>query len=297
MAGKLEFDSRINPNLFDLNTLSFSPDQDIDFDTLINWSVQPIEQDMIGYESNISYFLIPTTVGQELNQTDATLTIQDGNMLSDFNFPHATKDTYLDQGNPTAINDLSGLAVGNSSIANTNTSSTTTIIDFNWSMIDMPSVYEIISAELTLTALSGSGEVDISASRMLTDWDENSTWSNSSSNTQWINQGALRGGDSDLPDSMVYVAGTGTYTWNITRILQIAVDSNQESASILLQPELINSADDTVNGNYIFADSEHSDLSLRPKLSVHYRTTESWLPPAVSLSQISPTMDKHFMER
>ena len=39
-------------------------------------------------------------------------------------------------------------------------------------MIDMPSVYEIISAELTLTALSGSGEVDISASRMLTDWDE-----------------------------------------------------------------------------------------------------------------------------
>ena len=66
---------------------------------------------MIGYESNISYFLIPTTVGQELNQTDATLTIQDGNMLST-STSHATKDTYLDQGNPTAINDLSGLAVG-----------------------------------------------------------------------------------------------------------------------------------------------------------------------------------------
>ena len=27
---------------------------------------------MIGYQSNISYYLIPTTVSQELNQTDAT---------------------------------------------------------------------------------------------------------------------------------------------------------------------------------------------------------------------------------
>ena len=273
-----------SPDLFDFSNLSFTSEQDINFDSHINWYVQPIEQDMIGYQKQ--YFLLPNSnyCGQELNQTDATLVIQDGNMLPDFNFPHATKDTYMDEGNPTVINDLSGLAVGNSSIANTNTSSTTTIIDFNWSMIDMPSVYEIISAELTLTALSGSGEVDISASRMLTDWDENSTWSNSSSNTQWINQGALRGGDSDLPDSMVYVAGTGSYTWNVTRIVQIAVDSNHESSSILLQPEVINSADNTVNGNYIFADSEHSDISLRPKLSVHYRITESWLPPAVSLS-------------
>ena len=64
------------------SNLSFTPEQDINFDSQINWYVQPIEQDMIGYQSNISYYLIPTTVSQELNQTDATLVIQDGNMLS-----------------------------------------------------------------------------------------------------------------------------------------------------------------------------------------------------------------------
>ena len=66
--------------------------------------------------------------------------------------------------------------IGNSTLANSNLSSTTTLIDFNWSMIDLPNVFEVISAELELTAINGSGIVDVSASRMLTDWDENSTW-------------------------------------------------------------------------------------------------------------------------
>ena len=71
------------------------------------------------------------------------------------------------------------------------------------------------------------------------------------------------------------------------RIVQVAIDSNHDSASILLQPEVIYSPDGSVNGNYLFADSENQDISLRPKLSIHYRTSQQWLPSAVTL--VSPS--------
>ena len=128
----------------------------------------------------MSTYYIPNSVGQELNQTDARIVIQDGNIFQSTNFPLATSDTYLDEGNPSQSNDLNGLMIGNSTLANSNMSSTTSLINFNWSMIDLPNVFEVISAELELTAISGSGGVDVSASRMLTKWDENSTWNNSS---------------------------------------------------------------------------------------------------------------------
>ena len=66
----------------------------------------------------------------------------------------------------------------------------------------------------------------------------------------------------------------------------MTVESNQDVASILLQPEVFNSPTGIVEGSYIFADSENTNISLRPKLSIQYRTVESWLPPTVSL--ISP---------
>ncbi|DAC53108.1 MAG TPA: DNRLRE domain-containing protein, partial [Candidatus Poseidoniaceae archaeon] len=286
MEGDLMFDSRVNPELFDLVTLSFTPDQDINFGNSINWSVQPIEQEMLGQRSNQSMYFIPNSIGQEINQTDATIYIQDGSLFPPTNYPSATSDIYLDEGNPYQSNDTGGIRVGNSTILNSNLSSITSIVSFNLSTLTLPSVYEIISADLELTAVNGSGAVDISASRILANWDENSTWDNSSSGVQWINSGALRGADSDLPDSMVYVDSIGTFSWNVTRILQLTVESNQDVASILLQPEVFNSPTGIVEGSYIFADSENTNISLRPKLSIQYRTVESWLPPTVSL--ISP---------
>ena len=283
MEGELMYDSRINPELFDLASLSFTPNQDINFGNVINWFVQPIELGMLGQRSNLSTYLIPNSIGQEINQTDATIYIQDGSIFPPNNYPSATSDIYLDEGEPSQSNNSGGIRVGNSTILNSNLSSTTSIVSFDLSTLTLPSVYEIISADLELTAISGSGGVDISASRMLTNWDENSTWNNSTSGNQWINSGALRGADSDLPDSMVNVNTVGIYSWNVTRILQLTVESNNNLASILLQPEVINSPTGIVEGNFIFADSENTNISLRPKLSIQYRTVESWLPPTVSL--------------
>ena len=282
MGGTMMFDSRLNPELFDLATLSFTPDLDIDFDNSINWYVQPVENDMLGKISNVSSYFIPNIMSQEINQTDASISIQDGSIFPLTNYPSATEDVFLDEGNPSQSNNSLGLMIGNSTIANSNLSSTTSIVSFNLSRIALPSTIEILDAKLTLTSLNGSGGVDISASRLLTYWDENSTWDNSTTGSPWINSGALRGADSDLPDSMVYVDSIGEYTWNVTRILQLTLESNLSVASILLQPEIFNSSTGVVEGNFIFGDSENSNISLRPNLTLTYRTSSTWLPPTTS---------------
>lgn len=287
MEGELIFDSRLEPHLFDLNTSSFVPDQDIDFNTEITWMVQPIESGVYGKRSNSSTYLIPIQMGQELSSISASLTIQDGSMYPQLNYPSSTTDIYLDEGTPYQSDDSTGLRIGNSSTLNVNRSASTSIISFNFSNLNLPSVYEITNAELKLTALSGSGDVDISASRMLTEWDENSTWENATVGQQWLSSGALRGADSELPDSMIFVDTVGEHVWNVTRIVQMTIASNQDTANILLQPEIINSVGGAVNGNYLFADSEHPIINLRPKLVIEYQTTQPWLPP--SISQINPS--------
>ena len=101
--------------------------------------------------------------------------------------------------------DTNGLMIGNSSFANSNLSSTNAVISFDTSMLSLPATYEILSATLSLNAVSGSGIVDISASRMYTSWDESATWNNNTTGNQWNLPGALRSSDSDLPDSLVTV--------------------------------------------------------------------------------------------
>ena len=144
----------------------------------------------------------------------------------------------------------------------------------------------IISADLILTAVSGSGLVDISASRMFTGWDETATWDNNSAGNQWNTNGALRSTDSDLPDSLVTVNSIGEHTWNVTRIMQLSHGAGNQEVSILLQPEIFNSPTGVIDGNYIFADSENATLNIRPKLVLEYRTVQQWLAPSPSL--ISP---------
>ena len=214
MGGKLEFDSRLEPQNFDLNSLQFMPDVDIDFRNDIYWSVRPISNSMYGNYSTQSVYYIPNAMGEELSTTDARLTIQDGTIYPPSAFPDATKDTYLDEGAPFSPQNGNGLIIGNSSLANSNLSSTSAVVSFNFSSLSMPANYEILGANLTLTAISGSGSVDISSSRLLTAWDETATWDNSSIGNQWNNSGALRGSDSDLPDSLVSVASLGQHTWN-----------------------------------------------------------------------------------
>jgi len=284
MAGSIFYDSRYNPELFDLTNLTFKPDIDVNYGTEIQWYLQPINQDMLGRITSKATYFIPNTMGQVINQTDAIITIQDGTILEQSNFPQATVDTYLDEGISSVSLDGNGLMVGNSSVANSNLSSSTSLISFNLSVLNLPNSYEVLDAELILTAVSGSGEVDVSASRMVSNWDETSTWNNNSSTGQWSNFGALRGQDSDLPDTIITINSVGEHSWDVTRIVQLSVDSGTQIASIILQPELINSPSGVVDGNYVFADSENSSIDLRPKLKLTYRTNNQWLPYASTQS-------------
>ena len=174
--------------------------------------------------------------------------------------------------------------IGNSSVANSNLSSASAVVSFNLSSISMPTNYEILRANLTLTTISGSGSVDISASRLLTKWDETATWDNSSTGNHWNNPGALRGSDSDLPDSLVNVASLGQHTWDITRIMQLSLASGSPEVSVLLQPEIFNSPNGVVEGNYLFADSENNMLEIRPQLSLDYRISNQWLATSPTLT-------------
>ena len=286
MEGTLIFDSRDEPGLFDKTNLSFSPDQDINFSNSIRWYIQGIRGGIYGDVSSKSTYFIPSNIGQEISSTDASFSIQDGSLYPPNNLPIATSDIYLDEGLPYTNVNENGLKIGNSSSANTNSSSTTSIISFDLSQLPFPSMIEILDAELVLTASNGSGLVDISASRMLSSWDESSTWDNSSQGIQWNNPGALRGSDSELPDSITRVTSVGEYSWNVTRIVQLSVDSGSYDATILLQPEVLYSENGAVDGHFVFVDSENVTISQRPKLVIDYRVTEQWLPPSPTI--ISP---------
>ena len=69
--------------------------------------------------------------------------------------------------------------------------------------------------------------------------------------------------------------------------MQLSVAAGSSEIAILLQPEIFNSPTGVVDGNYIFADSENTTLSIRPKLTIEYRVTEQWLAPAPT--QVAPS--------
>ena len=280
MAGFETYDSRLMPQNFDIINYQFTPPTDIDFDNKISWRVQPIFNDVLGKYSNKTHYYIPQDVSLELSQNTAQLSIQDGSIVSEINYPQVTRDTFLDEGAPNQGTDSNGLSIGNSSTLNTNTSSSTALVGFNLTSLSLPNTYEIISATLELTTISGSGEVYISASEMVTEWSEQSTWNQPATNQQWFELGALRGDDSENPDSHLLVNNQGTYSWNVTRIVQHSIHQGSENFSILLQPELIFDGDGVVEGNYVFADSENSNIAIRPKLNLIYSTDNSWIPPS-----------------
>ena len=93
---------------------------------------------MLGAPSNGSVYWIPSVVSEELNPTDASLAIQDGNMVNELNLPQLTQDTYMDEGAPNAANNLNGLSIGNSSVSNANTDASTAVVSFDLSKIQMP---------------------------------------------------------------------------------------------------------------------------------------------------------------
>ncbi len=281
MEGQIVFDSRDNPSYFDLTHLTFEPPNDLDFSNHIQWSVQGIENGMIGETSNKTAYWLPEDISGGDPTTSAYVDLSEGSIVEELNFPLITTDTYLDEGDPNNPQNGQGLYVGKSPTIPSSLSSS--LISFDFSSLPMPSTYEILGATLELTEISNvSGLESFFCSEMLTDWDESSTWATPSASTNWIEPGAFHSLDSELPfiDSVYQVEGLNHC--DITSILQKAIANGDESVSIIIQPEFDDNG--AINGQYIFADSENPNIDFRPTLNLEYRTTAPWIPSAPVLS-------------
>ena len=282
MAGQIVYDSRLNPSYFDLVNLEFYPPIDLDFSNHIQWSVQGIENGMIGYTSNKTSYWIPNEISEELDSTDAVVELQDGTIVSELSYPLITSDTYLDEGDPTNSKNGQGLYVGTSP-SNTNAISSS-LVSFDFSSLPLPSAYDVISAYLVLTEISNSsGLEEFYCSSMITDWDESSTWNSPSSSSNWVAPGAFHSSDSELPIIHNYFdTEVDEKKCDITTILQKSIFNGDENLSVILQPEY--DSNGAIQGQFHFADSENSNVDYRPKLVIEYRDTNPWIPIAPILS-------------
>ena len=276
MAGRYTYDSRVDSSMFDLVNLSFTPSNMLTHAQTIRWTVQPIESGMIGQQSVSTFFHIPNTDSEEVDSTHAWVSLQEGTIVEDQNYPLITKDTTLDQGNSYANSGSSSyLSVGQSPSNSILRSSTLMEIDF--STLPLPSSYAVNNATLELTVVTGSDEIFVTVSEMITGWDEASSWSHPGNNsTSWIGAGAYHSDDSQIPETEgFWINGSSVFEINVTSMLQHALERGQESLNIILQAEEV---DGTVDGTYYIASSEYFGLSDRPKLTMTYELTTPWSP-------------------
>lgn len=276
MAGRMVYDSRDITSAFDLTNLAFTPPTDIVGIQTVRWTVQPIDSGMIGPQSASTVFYIPSVISGETDSTNAWIDLRDGSIVEELNYPTLTQDTTIDSGNAQANNGASGyLSVGQSPSSSTLRTSTLMSIDF--STLPMPSTYEIHNATLNLTAVSGNGEVFVTVSRMLTTWDEASTWAYPGSNTtSWQGVGAYHSDDSERPETAgFWMNGSSEYSINVTALLQHAILRGDSSLNVLIQAEEV---DGTVDGQYYIASSENTVEADRPTLTFTYETTNPWGP-------------------
>ena len=276
MAGRYTYDSRVDSTLFDLPNLTFTPSSSLNHAQTIRWTVQPIQLGMIGPQSNSTVFHIPDTDSAEIDSTHAWVSLQEGSIVESQYYPLITQDTFLDGGNLLAQQGNSAyLAVGRS--PGNSLLRSTSLIEIDFSALPLPTAYEINNASLELTVVSGSNDIFVTVSEMITGWGENSTWSHPGNNTtSWAGTGAYHSADSQIPETNgFWINGSSVFEINITSMLQHAIERGQESLNILIQPEEI---DGTVDGTYYIASSEYGTISDRPKLTMSYELTSPWSP-------------------
>jgi hypothetical protein len=276
MAGLYVFDSRVNTTSFDLTNLTFTPASDITFAQEIRWMVQPVNNGMLGPRSASTNFYLPSDLGEEINATHASLSIQEGGFVPSLSYPSVTQDTYLDSGTTQSnVGSSSSLYVGLSSVSTSNTNlRSTSLISIDFSNLPMPSVYEVVDASLDLNAITAYQNTFITASAMVSGWTESSTWAYPAGNTTaWLGVGAFHSADADAPfNEGIWVNATGVASFNVTALLQHALSSGQSELNIILQPEDISGNP----GRVQFASSEASTISVRPRLNITYSTDTPW---------------------
>ena len=279
MAGLYTYDSRTSPADFDTTNLTFTPSSDLTFAQEIRWMVQPINNGMLGPRSASSIFYLPNDVGEEVNSTHATLSIQEGNIVPSLSYPSVTQDTYLDTGTIyTDRGSSSGLYVGLSQISTSNPNlRSMTLMNMNFSALPMPGTYEVVNASLEFNVLNTHQSTLIAVSEMDSAWTESSVYAYPAGNTSsWIQSGGFSLRDADVPfNAPQWVNDTGSVAFNVTALVQHALNNNMAELDVLLFAVELESG---VDGRVQFASSEASNIEVRPRLNLTYRTTTAWTP-------------------
>ena len=283
MAGLRTFDSRDDPQDFDLANLSFTPPYDIDYATEIRWMVQPINNGMLGPRSTSTNFYLPLAFGGEIDANTAYLELQEGAYIPSLAYPSVTEDTFLDSGNQqNNFGSSSSMYVGRSSTSTANANlRSSTLVSINFSSVPLPALYEVTDATMELTVTSASQSTYVTVSQMLTNWSESSTWAYPAGNTTaWQGTGAYRSADAAAPfNEGQWISSTGVVSFNVTALLQHALAAGQTELNVILQAEEINGG---VAGRVTFASSEASSVADRPMLNLTYTTSAGWVAPSPS---------------
>ena len=281
MSGLYTYDSRLIPGAFDVANNTFTPPQALTFAQDIRWMVQPMNNGMLGPRSTSTVFYLPNDVGEEINSTYAKVSIQDGAIVPSLAYPSVSADTFIDTGNIyTNQGSSTMLYVGRSSVSTNNANlRSASLINMDFSGLPLPGTYEVVNATLDLTAVGAYQSTKIAVSEIVSAWSESSVYAYPAGNTSsWASQGSFSEDDIDVPiNDAQWVNGTGVFSFNVTAYVQHALDANVAELDVFLFPvELENG----VSGRVQFASSESSNIDVRPRLNLTYRTTAAWTPAA-----------------
>lgn len=285
MEGFTTYDSRVHTSMFDLQSLTFQPSTDLDTNQSIRWFVQPVNNSMLGPRSTSSVFHLPHDIGQEINSTWGYINVQEGGFLPSLNEPSGfIADTTLDSGAPnTNYEGDSILSIGRSSSTTSTSGRTSTILSIDLSKLPLGNTFEIMSANMTVNYASNSyGEVWVSESTLLTNFDEDANWNNATNTTNWNSPGAYHSSDTSMPYSGASLFKTSGFingSWNLTGPIQQAHAQGLNTIHIILQAEENNS---NVAGRLDFFSSDETSTSLRPSLNLTYRTTNPYVASSPS---------------
>ena len=272
------YDSRDSSLGWDMTNLSWTPQSNLSAGDSFEWFVQPITNDILGARGINTRFHIPVQTGDSINSTDAYINFQEGQVVEALDYPALFMDTYLDSGSTnSAYEGGQDLVIGRSVVTASNNYYTESILAVDWSNMPIPNSHEFIYSSIELYKISG-GEfnqenVRIAVCEVVDSWNESATMNGpTGANSTWSNSYCslpIEIESIDYEDSSV--------TLDITYAVQHAHAAGLDKVNLMFKI-----VDDTAD-DWHFASSDYTvDESMRPKLSLKWRTGNQWLPSSAN---------------
>jgi len=272
--GYTVYDSRTDAGF---NGLSFTPTSALDADAEYRWFVQPVNDDMRGPMSSDSRFLVPNDVGSDIDGTNATIELRNGNVVTSTGAYDLMQGAGMDGCN-TGSN--AGLMYIGYSPAGGGCSAFEwrSLLRIDLSAVPIPEPWEVGQATVSMYKNSGSTwSTPVGVAAVHCDWVESQvTWNNCASNTAWSAGGASDAADADRPVDIVNLSSTGWYTWDVTPLLQAARVAGTDELNLMFT-----SQDPNLVASMAFANEDHTNIGLRPAVNITYRTGTQWVPAPV----------------